>query len=196
MKKIFIDTNVLLDVFLNREAFVDASASVFADCESGKVKGVVSAISLNNLHYILSRHIGKDKALEAVRIVLNVFSVVPVDEKILRLAADLAHKDFEDTIQLYSALQIKADCIITRDASHFPKNELPILSPSDLFGDESLAWACGSRPRLYAVKPRGSRPFSVKHLIGNGPTTQYLLAHTSPSTQRHPPESVASRFLT
>lgn len=131
MKKVFVDTNILLDVFLRREAFVDASVAVIADCESGKVKGFVSAISLNNLHYILTRHIGKNKALEAVRIVLNVFTVVALDEKILRLAADLAHKDFEDAIQLYSALQAGAVYIVTRDANHFPKNGIPILSPSD-----------------------------------------------------------------
>lgn len=131
MKKVFVDTNILLDVFLNRPEFADASAAIFADCESGKIKGVVSAISLNNLHYILSRHIGKNKALEAVRIVLNVFAVVPLDEKLLRLAADLSHKDFEDAIQYHSAVMAGAECVITRDANHFPKDELPILSPTD-----------------------------------------------------------------
>ena len=131
MKKIFIDTNILLDVFLHREPFADASAAVFADCESGKSKGTVSAISLDNLHYILSRHIGKSKALEAVRIVLNIFTVVPLDEKVLHLAAGLLHKDFEDAIQLQSAIRAEANCIITRDANHFPKDKLPILSPSE-----------------------------------------------------------------
>jgi predicted nucleic acid-binding protein len=131
MKKIFIDTNILLDVFLNRESFADASTAVFADCESGKSKDAVSAISLDNLHYILSRHIGKSKALEAVRIVLNIFTVVPLDEKILHLAADLSHKDFEDAIQLQSAIRAGANCIITRDANHFPKDELPILAPGE-----------------------------------------------------------------
>ena len=131
MKKVFIDTSILLDVFLNRESFVEPAAAVFADCESGKVKGIVSAISLNNLHYILSRHIGKNKALEAVRIVLNVFTVAALDEKILRLAADLSHKGFEDAIQFHSAVAAGATCIITRDASHFPKDEVPVLSPAD-----------------------------------------------------------------
>lgn len=131
MKKLFIDTSILLDVFLNRESFVEPAAAVFADCESGKVKGIVSAISLNNLHYILSRHIGKSKALEAVRIVLNIFTVAALDEKILRLAADLSHKGFEDAIQFHSAVAAGATCIITRDACHFPKDEVPILSPAD-----------------------------------------------------------------
>lgn len=96
-----------------------------------KQRGGVSAIFPNNLHYILSRHIGKSKALEAVRIVLNIFTVVPPDEKILHLAADLSHKDFEDAIQLQSAIRAGANCIITRDANHFPKDELPILSPGE-----------------------------------------------------------------
>ena len=131
MKKVFIDTNILLDVFLNRESFVEPAAALFADCESGKVKGIVSAVSLNNVHYILSRHIGKNKALEAVRIVLNVFTVAALDENILRLAADLSHKDFEDAILFHSAVTAGAACIITRDANHFPKDEIPILSPAD-----------------------------------------------------------------
>lgn len=136
MKKIFLDTNILLDVFLNREQFAEASAVVVAACEVRRVKGFVSAISLNNLHFIMSRHTGKERALEAVRIVLNIFSVVQLDEKILRMAADLPHKDFEDAIQLYSAIQAKADCIVTRDARHFPAGNPPVLTPVEFLAIE------------------------------------------------------------
>jgi len=129
MKKIFLDTNILLDVLLQRDSFMQNSARVWAECESGKVKGFISAISLNNMHFIMSKRIGKDRALESVRICLSVFSVVPLDEKILRLAVELPHKDFEDAIQLFSAVQMKVDCIVTRDAGHFSSEYLPILSP-------------------------------------------------------------------
>jgi len=131
MKKIFIDTNILLDVTLKRESFVRASAQIWADCEDGRVKGFVSAISLNNMHFIMAKKIGKNQALEAVRLVLNLFTVIPLDEKILRLVAELPHKDFEDAIQLFSAVHSKAECVVTRDANHFPNNYLPILSPAD-----------------------------------------------------------------
>ena len=131
MKKIFIDTNILLDVLLERSEFYQAATRIWTDCESGKAKGCISAISLNNLHFIMSRKAGKNRALASVRIVLNIFTVIPLDEKILRLAAELPHKDFEDAIQLFSAVQTKADCIITRDTNHFPNEYLPVLSPID-----------------------------------------------------------------
>lgn len=131
MKKIFIDTNVLLDVLLKRPEFHQAAARIWADCESRKAEGYISAISLNNLYFIMVRKAGKNRALESVRIVLNIFKVIPLDDKILRLAAELPHKDFEDAIQLFSAVQTKVDCIVTRDAGHFPNGYLPIISPTD-----------------------------------------------------------------
>ena len=129
MKKIFIDTNILLDVILYRADFYKQAAAIWADCESRKVQGYVSAISLNNMHYIMRKKVDSDIALEYVRLVLNVFSIVPLDESILRLAVDLPQKDFEDAIQTFSAVQIKADCIVTRDKSHFSNHYMPVISP-------------------------------------------------------------------
>lgn len=131
MKKIFIDTNILLDVILRRADFYQQAAAIWADCESRKVQGYVSAISLNNMHYIMRKMVTPDVALEYVRLVLNVFSIVPLDESILRLAVDLPQKDFEDAIQTFSAVQIKADCIVTRDKSHFSGNYMPVITPAE-----------------------------------------------------------------
>ncbi|MBQ7695084.1 MAG: PIN domain-containing protein [Lentisphaeria bacterium] len=131
MKKIFIDTNILLDVVLRRTDFCEQSAAVWADCESRKVQGVVSAISLNNMHYVVRKRVESAAALEYVRFVLNIFSVVPLDESILRLAVDLPGKDFEDAIQTFSAVQAKADCIVTRDRLHFPNSYMPVISPAE-----------------------------------------------------------------
>lgn len=129
MRKIFIDTNILLDVILHRADFYQQAAAIWADCESRKVQGYVSAISLNNMHYIMRKMVAPDVALEYVRLVLNVFSIVPLDESILRLAVDLPQKDFEDAIKTFSAVQIKADCIVTRDKSHFSNHYMPVISP-------------------------------------------------------------------
>ena len=131
MKKIFIDTNILLDVAMHRNDFLKQSAAVWADCETRKVQGFVSAISLNNMHYVLKKHIDPATALEDVRLVLHIFTVVPLDESILRLAVDLPHKDFEDAIQTFSAVQAKADCIVTRDRQHFSSNYMPVISPAE-----------------------------------------------------------------
>ena len=129
--KLFFDTNVLLDVVLRREAFLPASAAAWAMCERGEAKGFVSAISLNNIHYVAARFIGRENALAAVRLILGVFSVVPLDGALLREAADVPHKDFEDDIQLASALRCEASCILSRDLDHYPTGVLPVLAPSD-----------------------------------------------------------------
>lgn len=131
MKKIFIDTNILLDVAMHRNDFLEHSAAVWADCESRRVQGYVSAISLNNMHYVLKKHVDPATALEDVRLVLNIFSIVPLDGSVLRLAADLPHKDFEDAIQIFSAIQAKADFIVTRDRQHFPDSYMPVISPAE-----------------------------------------------------------------
>ena len=131
MKKIFIDTNILLDVAMHRNDFFQQAAIVWADCELRKVQGFISAISLNNMHYVMRKHGGSDTALENVRLILNIFTIVPLDESILRLAVDLPHKDFEDAIQTFSAVQAKADCIVTRDRQHFLNNYMPVISPAE-----------------------------------------------------------------
>ena len=131
MRKIFVDTNILLDVALHRDEFFEYSSAVWGDCESKKVQGFISAISLNNLYYIMRRRVAPEVALEYVRLILNVFSVVPLDEGILRLAVDLPQKDFEDAIQTFSALQVKADCIVTRDKTHFSNNYMATASPAE-----------------------------------------------------------------
>ena len=137
MRKIFVDTNILPDVVMHRSDFHVQSAMVWAGCENRKVRGFVSAVSLNHMRYVMRKRVEPSVALEYVRLVLNVFSVVPPDEAILRLAVDLPHRDFEDAIQTFSAVQAKVDCIVTRDRRHFPGSCMPVVSPaeySDLFG--------------------------------------------------------------
>lgn len=134
MKNIFIDTNILLDVIRHREGFYEDASKVWADCESHKVRGFISAISLNNVCYIVRKLVPPDTALTYIRLMLNVFSIVPLDETILRLSVDFPHKDFEDAIQTFSAVQVKAECIVTRDRSHFSNNYMPIVSPAEYVG--------------------------------------------------------------
>ena len=131
MNRIFVDTNILLDVALHRDQFVADSARIWTACESRQATGLISAISLNNIHYIARKRISSADALECVRHILNIFTVVPLDAPILRMAVDFPQKDFEDAIQIFSALQAKADCIVTRDGQHFSSDYLPVLTPAE-----------------------------------------------------------------
>ena len=131
MKTVFFDTNILLDVLLDRDEFNWQSTQIWKACENGDINGVVSAMSINNVHYTCAKILNRKQALEAVHLVLALFKVVPLGEKILRLAADNPGNDFEDAIQYYSALEAQASCIVTRDVNDFITGQIPILSPGE-----------------------------------------------------------------
>ena len=113
-KRIFVDTNVLLDVLLEREGFYYDALKIWANAELGKVEAYIAAISLNNVHYVMRRLKSETTAMIAVKILMQIFKVVSVDADILRLAVDFHDKDFEDDIQLQCALRAKCTQLFTR----------------------------------------------------------------------------------
>ena len=129
-KTIFVDTNILLDVLMRREEFVHPAFHLWQLCEMQFVEGYVSAISFNNIHYILTKVNTRRNANRAMSLILNSFHVVSTDERILRLATEMPGKDFEDAIQIHSARSCGASVIITRDRRHFSESQIPCMTPA------------------------------------------------------------------
>ena len=129
-KRIFLDTNVVLDYFLEREGFYFDAQRLFAACEAGRVEGYISAITVNNVCYIARKLKSDTTAMIAVRGLLDIFKVVPVDGKLLRLAADFHDRDYEDDIQLQSAIVSGCSHLFTRDPNHFRTSALAVVPPS------------------------------------------------------------------
>jgi len=121
--KIFIDTNILLDVLTAREPFYENSAVIWSLAEKRQAKGYISAISVNNIYYITKKMIGMDEAESIVDKVLNDFTVLPLTFEVLKLARTISKKDFEDIIQYFSAIQIGCDYIVTRNKRTSPKKK-------------------------------------------------------------------------
>ena len=129
-RRIFLDTNVILDFFLEREPFYYDALKLWAACEEGAVDGYVSALTINNVHYIAQRIKNPTMAMIAVRGILDVFNVVPLDKELLRRAADLHDRDYEDDIQLQSAVKAGCSHLFTRDPTHFHSKAIAIVPPS------------------------------------------------------------------
>jgi len=129
--KLLLDTNVLLDVLAKREPFYDDSASIWAYVEAGRAEGVVSAISFNNVYYIVRRFSNRPKAIRAVETLSQLFQVAPVNARVIQKAIASSIKDFEDAIQWASDTEVGIDRIITRNTQDFP-TDLPVaLSPTE-----------------------------------------------------------------
>ncbi len=129
-KRIFVDTNILLDVLLEREGFYYDALNIWAAAETGKVDAYIAAISVNNIHYVMKRIKSETTAMIAARIILRIFKVVPVDADILSRAADFHDKDYEDDIQQQCAMKARCSQIYTRNPNHYDSSLVAVLPPS------------------------------------------------------------------
>lgn len=132
MKTLFIDTNVAIDVLAQRQPFYRDSALLFSMADNKKVKLNISALSFATINYVLSR----EKSAQQVRNALSKFKVLVkvtnLTDKIIELSLnDLGFKDFEDGLQYYSAVECKANIIITRNKKDFSASTLPVLTPNE-----------------------------------------------------------------
>lgn len=142
--KVFLDANVLLDVLLERDPHFTDSRNVWALAESRQIDASVCASSLPTVFYVARRTRGTDAAWAGVRLICDVFSLVPTDEQIIRQALSGKIADFEDAVQFYSALGAGAMVLVTRNQRDFPADKIDILTPSQ-FLDIPFQSSAGSK---------------------------------------------------
>jgi len=126
---VFLDTNVVLDVFAHRQPFYADSAKVWALAERGKLVGLVSAVSMTNLCYVVRRLSSHRAAMEMLKAVRGCVGLTPCDAQVLNRAIDAGFSDFEDAVQYHSARTATADVLVTRNTGHFPAGDLPVMTP-------------------------------------------------------------------
>jgi predicted nucleic acid-binding protein len=132
--RLFFDTNVLLDHLLDRGDFADDATELWSRAERREVVGLISAISLNFVYYIVRHEADERSARRAIKGLRDVFEIVEVDAQIVNQAIDSSFADFEDGIQHACALRGKASHLVTRDVAGFRRADLPVVSPKSYLG--------------------------------------------------------------
>ena len=130
MEKIFVDTNIVLDLLEKREGFFEEAQELFTLADQKKVELFVSALTIANVHYLLFKNLRMEarKAISKFKVLLEV---LPIDDKILELSLVSDFSDFEDAIQYYSAIENGMDVIITRNKKDFKNIKLPVLTAKE-----------------------------------------------------------------
>ena len=137
MRNLFIDTNVLIDLVIDKEPFVTYAREFFLIAEKKSIVLNISAISYNNVYYIIKKRLGRKKAKTAITLFWNITKCIPVDDKIIDQAMTSQFPDFEDAIQYYCALQIpKCEAIITRNIKDFKLSAIPVMYPESFWVNE------------------------------------------------------------
>lgn len=129
--KIFLDTNTILDVLCKREPFYVEAARIWTLIKIKILEGFISAIFVNNLYYIVRKIKYQNTAEAFVDEILNDFEIVPLTKGILRQARTGSKKDYEDSIQYFSAINAGCEVLITRNKKDFPANGINIFSPQE-----------------------------------------------------------------
>lgn len=127
--KVLIDTNVILDILCKRPQFYEDSAKIFKLCEIKKITGVISAISIPNIIYIMRKELDEEKTKEILDTLFLIFKVDDLKADDLKRACEMKFSDYEDAIQSACAFRVHADYIITRNMKDFVQSRVQALTP-------------------------------------------------------------------
>lgn len=132
--RLLFDTNIVLDLLLDRPPFADAAADLFARVENGAVVGYLCGTTVTTIHYLTAKVVGSVRAEHEVGKLLSLFEVAPVNRAVLESALKAGFPDFEDAVIHEAACHIGAEAIVTRNVKDFKKATLRIFDSSELAG--------------------------------------------------------------
>lgn len=129
MKKLLIDTNIVIDLLAKREPDYLAAAQLFSLSDKKQVKLSVSSLTIANTNYLLLKLKSPIEVKSILRKFKLLVDVLALDDKIINLGLnDTDFNDFEDGVQYFSAIENDQDVIITRNLKDFKKAVLPVMT--------------------------------------------------------------------
>lgn len=131
MRQLLFDTNIALDVLLDRLPWVVDASDLLQRREGGEIEAHIAAVSVTNVFYVVRRIAGIDSARESVRRCLDLFTIALVDGRVLQDADAMPGADYEDNVQIACAAAAGLDAIVTRDPAGFAGAPLPVWTPAE-----------------------------------------------------------------
>ena len=133
MKKVFIDTNVLIDYLGRRGQFYEPAAKIISLADLGLFRLTASSLSFATGSYILEAHchMAPEQIVDDYKKFMTICSIATVDEAVITTAVNHPFNDFEDAIQYHTAMADNADCIVTRNKNDFTTTDIPVMEPQE-----------------------------------------------------------------
>jgi len=131
MKKVFLDSDVILDFLTMRQPFAADAMKIIQFGYSGHIKIITSSLSISNIYYVVSRIQNSKNALSKVKELLNIIEVLSVHQSTIESAAYSDFKDFEDAVQNFTAKESGIKNLITRNVKSFAASNLYIQTPTE-----------------------------------------------------------------
>ncbi len=129
--KLFLDTNVVVDLLGEREPFYDAAAKITSLADKGKIQIIVSALTYSTVYFLLAKFEDKNAVKEKIRKFKVIAETSDLTDKIIDKALSSKFSDFEDALQYHCAIEKNAGMIISRNTKDFKESDIPVLSPEE-----------------------------------------------------------------
>ena len=130
-QKIFVDTNIVLDLLLMRKSYYKSAMRLFSFADRKELIICISVLTFTTVHYILSKHVGTGKARNVLSQFKTLVTLFPVDDNIINQALASDFKDFEDAVQFYCAVSAGIEILLTRDFKDYQKADISVMSAED-----------------------------------------------------------------
>jgi len=130
---VIVDTNVVLDVLLEREPFVNAAVVVFCLVEESRIEAFLCATTITTLDYLLTQSLPASEARNALRKLISLFGIATVNRPVIERAFDSKISDFEDAVLDEAGQMAGVDSIVTRNTKDFTGSALKVFDPNELF---------------------------------------------------------------
>ena len=130
--KILLDTNIVLDVLMDRMPFSDTAVELFSKVETGAIIGYLCGTTITTVYYLASKILGAARAQEETKKLLSLFEVAPVNRLVLESALVVDFHDFDDAVIHEAACHVGADAIITRNLKDFKKSRISVYTSDEL----------------------------------------------------------------
>lgn len=132
MKKVFVDTNVLLDILLERTPWANEAAVLFSMADRKEIELLCCSLSFSTAIYLMQRFkYTRKEIVSKLSIIKSICTVTTVNEAVIDRMLQSDFNDLEDAIQYYSALAFGAEAIVTRNTKDFAASKIPVVSPHD-----------------------------------------------------------------
>ncbi len=130
--RVVFDLNIILDVLQERKEFYDFSARLLAYAETGAIQGWLAAHSVTTLFYLIAKDKSPEQARVTLTSLLQFLQIAPVDQNTIEQALNLPYRDFEDAVQMMTALQVHADYLLTRNVRDYQPAPMEVVQPVEL----------------------------------------------------------------
>lgn len=130
--KILLDTNIVLDVLMDRMPFADAATELFSKVENGTIIGYLCGTTITTVFYLTAKAVGAPRAQQEIKKLLSLFEVAPVNRPVLESALVADFSDFEDAVIHEAACHVGAEAIVTRNQKDFKKSRISVYSSEEI----------------------------------------------------------------